>query len=87
LTLAQLIDFLEEDDFSSRPDVFILPPDNGNETEADSDESHDEHLGNINHLPRGILNQSFEIQEEFESDDEDFLTLAELQRRLKGKRK
>ncbi|KAH0818194.1 hypothetical protein GEV33_004597 [Tenebrio molitor] len=70
LTLAQLIDFLEEDDFSSRPDVFILPPDNGNETEANSDENHDEQLGNINHLPRGILNQSFEIQEEeFESDD------------------
>lgn len=80
------MDIIEDDDFYS-PDVFILPPDNTNETDVDSDESDDDHVGNVNHLPRGILRQPCELVHDDDDDEyeaEDLMTLAELRRCMKG---
>ncbi|XP_050300191.1 collagen alpha-1(XXVI) chain-like [Anthonomus grandis grandis] len=55
------MDYLEEDDDLPESNIYILPPDDENETEVDSDESDDEHAANINDLPRGILSQECEI--------------------------
>lgn len=79
LPLAQLMGIIEEDDdFCSS----IYPPaEDGNKTEADSDESDDEHVGDFNHLPREILNQPCEIvplAEEQDYEPEDLIPLSEL---------
>ncbi|KAI4467745.1 transposase is4 [Holotrichia oblita] len=75
-----------EDDAINSPDVFILPPDNSNETDVDSDESDDDHVGNVNHLPRGILSQPCELVRDDDDDEyeaEDLMTLVELRRSMK----
>lgn len=89
LSLAQLVDLIEEDDIVNS-NVYILPPENGNETEADSDESDDEHVGDINHLPRGILNQLCEfvpVVEDEEYEPEDLIPLSELRKSLSNQKK
>lgn len=59
-----------------------MPPDDANDTEEDSDQSDEEHEGNINHLPRGVLNQTCEAVglNENDWDPEDFLPLSVVQK-------
>lgn len=86
MTLAQLLDCLEEDDALPESNIYILPPDEGDDTEADSDQSDDEHEANINNLPRGILSQTCEmvyVNDDEDSDPEDLLPLTVLQKKLK----
>nr|XP_023024004.1 piggyBac transposable element-derived protein 2-like [Leptinotarsa decemlineata] len=88
LSLAELVDILEEEDNVPQSNIYILPPEDEYETGVDTDESDDEHIGDINHLPRGILSQPcqmtalFPESEEY-SDSEDSLPLSQLQKRLK----
>lgn len=84
--MAQLLDCLEEDDNLPESNIYILPPDEGGDTEADSDQSDDEHEANINNLPRGILSQACEMvyaNNDEESDPEDLLPLAVLRKKIK----
>lgn len=60
LTLAQLLDCVEEDDDIAW-DVYIVPPDDNNETEEDSAKSDEVPDCDVNNLPRGILNKPCEV--------------------------
>lgn len=51
------MDILEETDDIPNLNVNILHPEDGNETETSSDGSDDEYVADMNHLPRGVLNQ------------------------------
>lgn len=87
LSLAELVDILDDEEDTAETDIYILPPENEYDTEADSDYSDDEHIGNINHLPRGILSKpceivSMETNSNDDSDPEDILPLADLRKRL-----
>lgn len=62
-------------------DIYIEPPEEGDgNSEEDSDNSDDEHVGDINHLPRGILCQGAEVRRRVddEYEAEDLIPLAEL---------
>lgn len=65
--------WLKEDHDTQEAVVYILLPENGNEAEVDSDGCDNEHLGDVNHLPRRILCQPCEIvpayDDKFEPDD------------------
>lgn len=80
------MDCLEESEDVPASNIYILPPDDGNETEADSDQSDDEHQANINNLPRGILSQECEMvynDSHEDSNPEYILPLSVVQRKLK----
>lgn len=62
-------------------DVYLgIPDDPGVDTEEDSDNSDDEHIGDVNHLSRGILQQNCEIRHRFQEDfdEDDLIPLARL---------
>lgn len=82
------MNILEEDDDIPESNLYILPPEEENDTEADSDESDDEHVGNVNHLPRGILSQQCEMvpleeESDDDSDPEESMPLSQLRKKLK----
>jgi hypothetical protein len=62
-------------------DINIEPPEEYNgDSGEDNDNSDDEHVGDVNHLPRGILCQGAEIRRvvDDEYEAEDLIPLAEL---------
>lgn len=65
LTLNQILEELENEDDGLQRLVYITPPNDGMETDGDSDKSDDEHQGNINNLGRHLLNSICEVQTEY----------------------
>lgn len=97
MALHQLLDLIEGEDIHGGADIYIQPPNTDLiESELDSDSS-DQEVGDINHLPRGILSQECEISfhndeenhpiiQESESDD-DNLPLSVIRERLLNNKK
>lgn len=49
--------------------IFVLLPNDGADTDADSDKSDDEHDGNLNHLGRNLLKSVCEVQTAITDDN------------------
>ncbi|XP_022206513.2 chimeric ERCC6-PGBD3 protein-like [Nilaparvata lugens] len=65
LTLDDVLQELEsEDPDGLRRLIYITPPDEGADTEVDSDKSDDEAEGDVNHLGRNMLRSICEVQTE-----------------------
>lgn len=62
LSLAQLLDELENDDVEQPIDIYIEPPDDGVITECDSDVSDEDCEVNINHLGPKLLRANCEYE-------------------------
>ena len=83
LSLHELQTLLEENDHEVQQniDVYLgIPDDIGEDTEEDSDSSDDEHIGDVNRLCRGILQQDCEVRarKQNDFDEEDLVPLAQL---------
>lgn len=50
--------------------IYVVPPNDGADTDADSDKSDDEHEGNLNHLGRNLLNSVCEVQTAIKDDND-----------------
>ncbi|CAH0560523.1 unnamed protein product [Brassicogethes aeneus] len=83
LTLLELIDCLEERDVTG-DNIYVTPPQDGEDTDVDSDLSDDKHFGNISHLGPAMLRVESEFvpeipneeADEYESDDIPLATLV-----------
>lgn len=65
--MNEILEILEDDDSESL--IYVNPPDDGCETEEDSDKSDDEHTGNLNNLGRKMLLSKAELQKVCNDDD------------------
>ncbi|KAJ8931100.1 hypothetical protein NQ314_016036 [Rhamnusium bicolor] len=63
LSLYELLEALEENEDDTCVDIFAIPPEDGNETEQDSDNSDDEHEANLNHLGPNMLRTECVMQQ------------------------
>lgn len=87
LTLADLLDCIEDEPNVPNSNIYILPPvGEGDNTDVDSDDSDEEHSANVNNLPRSILCQPCEVVPTEDEDDnydfDDLIPLSELRKKL-----
>ncbi|KAG8311817.1 hypothetical protein J6590_035900 [Homalodisca vitripennis] len=75
LTVENILAELEDDDDDGVERlIYVVPPNEFGETDVDSDNSDDEHVGNINNLGRNLLLSECEVQTAC-SPDESILTV------------
>ena len=71
LTVNEIMEIIQNEDSKSL--IYVTPPDDGLETDEDSDQSDDEHMGNLDNLGRKMLLSRAELQKVRNDDKENYI--------------